>query len=76
LCSSRIPEGNNGNTLTPNKHVSQDKGSVRQTVSGGKQKKKSLFGLFVSTKVNFIKCNITQNTCAFKKTQLWMRLMV
>jgi hypothetical protein len=41
-----------------------------------KSKKKSLFGLFVSTKVNFIKCNITQNTCAFKKTQLWMRLMV
>ena len=50
LCSSQIPEGNNGNTLTPNKHVSQDKGSVRQTISGGKQKKKSLFGLFVSTK--------------------------
>lgn len=51
LSCNSLPDGNNSNTLTPNKQ-NLEKGSVRaQTVSGGKSKKRSgILGLFSSSK--------------------------
>lgn len=53
LSNSQTTDSQNGNTLTPSKRIPVEVGSVRQTVSGGKQKKRSgLLGLFSSSKTN------------------------
>ncbi|VDI61525.1 formin-binding protein 1 [Mytilus galloprovincialis] len=54
LSNSQVPDGRNGNTLTTTpKNLNLEKGSVRQTVSGGKSKKRTgILGLFSSSKTN------------------------
>ncbi|CAG2204364.1 FNBP1 [Mytilus edulis] len=76
LSNSQVPDGRNGNTLTTTpKNLNLEKGSVRQTVSGGKSKKRTgILGLFSSSKSDDPKEDFSDLPPSQRKKQLLKKI--